>query len=84
MKIKEIIPSEQDFYIEHTAEEINELRNHVNQMRIEESKPEITEEEWPSKEGGEYFQYAQHAIEKIDEMYKSSGVFPIEGIAAWY
>lgn len=85
MKIKEIIPSEQDFYIEHTAEEINELRNHANQMRIEEGKPEITEEEWPSaKECVEYFQYAQHAIEKIDEMYESSGVFPIEGIAAWY
>lgn len=45
MQIKDIIPSEQDFYVKHTAAEINELRNHANQMRIEEGRPEITEEE---------------------------------------
>jgi len=58
---------EQDFYVTHTVAEINELRNAANQMRIEEGQPEITEEEWPSaKENIEYYEYAQHTIEKID------------------
>ena len=85
MKIKEIIPSEQDFYVKHTVEELNKLRNDANQMRIESGRPEITEEEWPSaKEDIEYFKYAQHVIDKIDEMYEANGAFPSEGIVAWY
>ena len=43
LKIKKIIPSKQDFYIKHTAEELNELRYAANQMRIEEGRPEITD-----------------------------------------
>ncbi len=85
LKIKEIIPSKQDFYVKHTAAEINELRNDANRMRIEEGRSEITEEEWPSaKEDIEYYKYAQHAIEKIDEMYEQTGKFPLDGMAAWY
>ena len=85
MKIKEIIPAENDFFIKHTAAEINELRDDVNRMRLEEGKPELTEEEWPSaKEDIEYYKYAQHAIEKIDEMYEANGKLPPEGMAAWY
>lgn len=85
MQIKEIIPADSDFYVKHTAAEINELRNDANRMRIEEGRPEITEEEWPSaKEDIEYYQYAQHAIERIDELYESDGKFPSEGTAAWY
>lgn len=85
MKIKEIIPAENDFFVKHTAAEINELRDDVNRMRLEEGKPELTEEEWPSaKEDVEYCKYAQHAIEKIDEMYEANGKLPQEGMAAWY
>ena len=85
MQIKEIIPAENDFYVKHTAAEINELRDAANRMRIEEGRPEITEEEWPSaKDDIEYYKYAQHAIEKIDEMYESKGKFLSEGMAAWY
>ena len=85
MQIKEIIPAENDFYVKHTAAEINELRDAANRMRIEEGRPEITEEEWPSaKDDIEYYKYAQHVIEKIDEMYESRGNFPSEGMAAWY
>ena len=85
MQIKEIIPAENDFYVKHTAAEINELRDDANRMRIEEGRHEITEEEWPSaKDDIEYYKYAQHAIEKIDEMYELKGKFPSEGMAAWY
>ena len=85
MEIKEIIPAENDFYVRYTAAEINELRDDANHMRLEEGRPEITEEEWPlEKEDIEYYKYAQHAIEKIDEMYESDGKFPLEGMAAWY
>ena len=85
MEIKEIIPAENDFYIKHTASDINELRDNANHMRLEEGLPEITEEEWPSaKEDVEYFKYAQHAIDKIDEMYEAEGKFPLDGIVAWY
>ena len=85
MQVKEIIPSGDDICIKQTVDELNEFRNNVNQMRIEEGEPEITEEEWPSaKEDVEYFQYAQHAIERIDEMYELNGVFPAEGNAVWY
>lgn len=85
MTIKKIIPSKQDFYVKHTASEINELRDNANQMCMEEGRPQIDEEEWPyAKEDIEYYQYAQHAVEKIDEMYEANGKFPSEGIAAWY
>ena len=85
LKIKKIIPSKQDFYIKHTVEELNELRYAANQMRIEEGRPEITEEEWPSaKKDIEYYKYAQHTIEKINKMYEQTGKFPTNGVAAWY
>ena len=85
MCVKEMFPSKLDCCLKHTVAEINELRNSVNKMRIEEGEPELTEEEWPSaKEDVEYFKYAQHAIDKIDEMYEADGEFPSEGTVAWY
>ena len=85
MQIKEIIPAENDFYVKHTTAEINELRDDANRMRIAEGLPEITEEEWPSaNEDIEYYKYAQHAIERINELYELNREFPLEGVAAWY
>ena len=85
MKIIRIIPAKEDFLVRHPASEINELRNSVNRMRIEAGESELTEEDWPSaKEDAEYFEYACHAIDKIEKLYKANGVFPKEGTVCWY
>ena len=84
-EVKEIKPSLQDFVVTHTVSELNDMRESVNKIRVLEGEPELTEEEWPvAKEDLQYYQYAQHAISKINEILEKYGVFPDNGTALWY
>lgn len=67
-----------------SMEEINSLRDSVNQMRKIEGLPLLTEEEWPSAKGLEICcMYGDRAIRRIKEAYESGTVLE-SGFAAWY
>ena len=67
-----------------SADEDLKLRNAVNELRIENEEPLLTEEEWPSQ-GVQYVVtfYADHAMSRIWKEYKHGKVIK-EGMAAWY
>lgn len=83
--IKEIIPSEEDFLIVSTVEEQNRLRNSLNEMRMEDGRELLSEEEWPiATEDIEYYTYASKAIDKISMELNKLNCFPKEGSVVWY
>ena len=83
--IKEIIPSEEDFLIVKTVEEQNRLRNSLNEMRRENGRKLLSEEEWPiATEDIEYYSYASKAIDKISMDLNKLKNFPNEGRVVWY
>lgn len=80
--IKELAPTDYTRVI--SVRELNSLRNSANQMRKEEGRPLLTEEEWPSAKKPEtYAFYGSHAINKIEESF-SNGTILENGICAWY
>lgn len=80
----ELEPAEEDFLCVASVEELNEMRNAINQMRIERGAPELTEEEMPSAtEDEEWYQYVDHAIRRILEEYEKGNI-PEKGTVAWY
>ena len=83
--IKEIIESDDDYLIISTVEEQNRLRNSLNEMRRENGRKELTEEEWPlAIEDIKFFAYASKAIDKISLAVGNSNCFPNEGSVVWY
>lgn len=73
-----------DFIINHSFEEQNELRNSVNAMRKEDGQPELTEEEWPTATSEmKYAAYGSHAIHNLIKKYDENEV-PNEGMVMWY
>lgn len=67
-----------------TAEELNSMRDSINEMRKENGTPLLTEEELPTAtEDSKYYQYASHTMQKINEAYESGCILE-EGMAAWY
>lgn len=83
--IKEIIPSEEDFLIVSTVEEQNRLRNSLNEMRMEDGRELLSEEEWPiATEDIEYYTYASKAIDKISMELNKLNCFPKDGSVVWY
>lgn len=83
--IKEIIPSEEDFLIVSTVEEQNRLRNSLNEMRMEDGRELLSEEEWSiATEDIEYYTYASKAIDKISMELNKLNCFPKEGSVVWY
>lgn len=76
--------AEEDFERHTTADELNELRDSVNEMRAENGEPLLTEEEWPSaKEGSSWYYYANHAINRLRDLFNNEEE-PTEGTVAWY
>ena len=76
--------AEGDFERRATAKEMNELRDSVNEMRAENGEPLLTEEEWPSaKESSSWYYYANHAIDKLCDLF-NNGEEPTQGTVAWY
>lgn len=80
--IKELAPTDRVRTI--SVKELNSLRNSANQMRKEEGRPLLTEEEWPSAKKPEtYAAYGSHAINKIEESF-SNGIVLEQGRSIWY
>ena len=77
-------PAEQDRERVIKAEELNSMRDSINEMRKENGEPLLTEEELPTAtEDSRYYQYASHAINGIGEAYEKGNILN-EGTIAWY
>ena len=73
-----------DFSRRVTLEEVKSLRDSVNNVRVEEGEPELTEEEGPTPtEGFITTFYADHVISTVRKSFER-GVLPKKGSAAWY
>ena len=73
-----------DFSRHVKLEEVKSLRDFVNNMRIEQGEPELTEEEWPTPtEGFITTFFADHVISTVKKSFEK-GVLLKEGNAAWY
>ena len=70
------VPAEKDFLCSTTAKELNEMRDAINQMRIENGEPELTEDE-------SWYWYGDHAINSIWKAFCEGKELP-EGTVMWY
>lgn len=76
--------AEEDFECHTTADELNDMRNTINEMRAENGEPPLTEEELPTAtKGSRWYYYANHAIKRLCDMF-NAGKEPTEDIAVWY
>lgn len=67
-----------------TAKELNEMRDAINQMRIENGEPELTEDELPiATEDESWYWYGDHAINSIWKAFCEGKELP-EGTVMWY
>ena len=74
----------EDFECHTAADDLNDMRNAINNMRAENGEPLLTEEELPtSTEDSNWYYYANHAINKLCDLF-NGGDEPTEGMAAWY
>ena len=83
-EIEVLVIAEKDFVRIITAEELNESRESMNELRQEEGHPPFTEEEWPlAKEDIEHYFYASPVIDTIFNDF-ANGDLKEEGMIAWY
>ncbi len=76
--------AEEDFVCRASADELNEMRNSINQMRLERGEPPLTEEELPTAvKDSEWYFYADHVIRRVIEELEK-GAVPEKGTVAWY
>lgn len=76
--------AEEDVLCRTSADELNEMRNAINEMRIENGGLPLSEEELPTaKNGEEWYQYADHVICRLHEELVE-GKTPDRGTVAWY
>ena len=77
-------PAERDRMRIIKAEELNSMRDSINEMRKKNGEPPLCEEELPTAtEDSKCYQYASHAINKINKAYEDGHILE-EGMAAWY
>ncbi len=78
------VPAEMDFKCTAAADELNELRNAINEMRKERGAAPLTDDGLPTanKEREWYF-YADHVIRRLKEE-AETGNIPEKGTVAWY
>ena len=78
--------SQNDFYREIFGAELNDMRDSINKMRVENGEEPYTEEELPicdtDKDYGGYV-YAEKALSKLEEFLETND-FRDECIVAWY
>ena len=78
--------SQNDFYREIFGAELNDMRDSINKMRVENGVEPYTEEELPicdpDKDYGGYV-YAEKALSKLEE-FLGTNDFRDECIVAWY
>ncbi len=78
------VPAEKDFLSGTTAKELNEMRDAINRMRIENGEPELTEDELPiATEDELWYWYGDHAINSIWKAFREGKELP-EGTVMWY
>ena len=76
--------AEKDFEYHTTADELNAMRNAINEMRSENGEAPLTEEELPcATEGSRCYYYANHAINRLCDLF-NNGKEPSESTVAWY
>ena len=76
--------AEEDFVCRTSADELNEMRNAINEMRLENGEPPLTEEELPTAtEGDEWYYYADHMVRRLIEEFEKGNI-PESGTVAWY
>ncbi len=76
--------AEEDFECHTTADELNDMRNAINEMRAENGEPPLTKEELPTAtEGSMWYYFATHAINRLCDLF-NNGEEPTEGTVEWY
>ncbi len=76
--------AEEDFICRTSADDLNSMRDAINEMRKENGEPPLTEEELPTAtEGEEWYYYADHVIRRIREELENGNI-PERGTVAWY
>lgn len=78
--------SEKDFYREILGSELNDMRDSINNMRVENGEEPYTKEELPNcdpyKDYGGYV-YAEKALSKLEEFLETND-YKDECMVAWY
>ncbi len=78
------VPAEMDFKCAAVADELNELRNAIDEMRKERGAAPLTEDELPTAtEDREWYFYADHVIRRLKEEGETANM-PENGTVAWY
>ena len=78
------IVAEEDFICRTSADELNSMRDAINEMRKENGEPPLTEEELPTAtESEEWYYYADHVIRRIRKELENGNI-PEKGTVAWY
>lgn len=84
LTIEVLKPAERDVKSICKEEKLNSMREHINEMRVENGELTYSEDELPTAtEDSEFYYYASHVINKIDEAH-DEGIFLEEGTVAWY
>lgn len=77
-------PAEKDMLRCVPFDDLNAMRDSINEMRRENGEPPLSEEELPTaKEDDVFYYYDSHAINKIAEAYNHGEILE-HGMAAWY
>lgn len=78
--------SQKNFYIKISGAKLNDMRNSINKMRIENGDEPYAEEELPTcdpnKDYGGYV-YAEKALSKLAEFFETND-FRDESMVVWY
>ena len=83
-KISVKVVAEEDFVCITSSDELNKMRNAINEMRLENGEPPLTEDELPvATEDSEWYYYADHVIRRLIEDF-DKGTVPEKGTVAWY
>jgi len=78
------VVAEEDFLRKISADELNKMRNAINEMRIENGEPPLTEEALPTAtESEEWYYYAAHAMRRMREEFVKGKILE-KGTVAWY
>ena len=77
-------PAEKDILITSTVDGMKAIRDSINEMRVEQGKPLLTEEKLPvATEESKYYCYAVKAVKKIIEECNNGNIL-VSGCVMWY
>lgn len=77
-------PAEKDILITSTVDGMKAIRDSINEMRVEQGKPLLTEEKLPvATEESKYYCYAEKAVKKIIEECNNGNIL-VSGCVMWY